>query len=111
MSTSRLSVRPSLIDAGPAPRFASALALKSDESAPAAGRRSAIPWGVAGMIGLIVAIECFVSRNWLDFTDPVSLSWRYSAEAVRTDSSGRELLCLGDSLVKHGLIPRVIEEG
>ena len=47
------------------------------------GRRTAIPWGVAGMIGLIVAIECFVARNWLDFTDPVSLSWRYSAEAVQ----------------------------
>ena len=63
------------------------------------------------MIGLIVAIECFVARNWLDFTDPCSLSWRYSTEAVRTESPGRELLCLGDSLVKHGLIPSVIERG
>ena len=28
------------------------------------------------MVVLIVAIECSVARNWLDFTDPVSLSWR-----------------------------------
>ena len=63
------------------------------------------------MIGLIVAIECFVARNWLDFTDPVSLSWRYSAAAVQTESRGGELLCLGDSLIKHGLLPAVIEEG
>jgi hypothetical protein len=63
------------------------------------------------MIGLIVTIECFVARNWLDFIDPVSLSWRYSAVAVETESPGRELLCLGDSLIKHGLLPGVIEKG
>jgi len=61
------------------------------------------------MIGLIVVIECFVGRNWLDFSDPVSLSWRFSAEAARTEAAGSQLLCLGDSLVKHGLIPSVIE--
>jgi hypothetical protein len=62
------------------------------------------------MLGLIVTFECFVARNWLDFTDPVSLSWRFSAESIATESQGCELLCLGDSLVKHGLIPRMIEE-
>ncbi len=86
-------------------------ALEGDRSAPAVGGRTAIPWGVTGMIGLIVAIECFVARNWLDFTDPVSLSWRYSAAAVETESPGCDLLCLGDSLIKHGLLPGVIDEG
>ncbi len=62
------------------------------------------------MIGLIMAIECFVSRNWLDFSDPVSLSWRYSAATVGTESPGGDLLCLGDSLIKHGLMPEVIEK-
>ena len=62
------------------------------------------------MIALIVVIEWFFGRNWLDFTDPVSLSWRYSAEGVATEAPGCELLCLGDSLIKHGLLPRVIEE-
>ena len=66
--------------------------------------------GVVGMIGLIVAIECFIGRNWLNFTDPASLSWRYSAESVKTESPGCELLCLGDSLIKHGLLPGVIAE-
>jgi hypothetical protein len=69
----------------------------------------AIPWGFVGMIGLIVVIECFVGRNWLDFSDPASLSWRFSAAAVATESPGGELLCLGDSLIKHGLLPGVIE--
>jgi hypothetical protein len=84
---------------------------KTDRYASTAERRSTIPWGVAGMIGLIVAIECFVTRNWLDFTDPVSLSWRYSADAVQTESTGCDVLCLGDSLIKHGLIPGVVETG
>ena len=75
-------------------------------------RRSldAMPWGFIGMIGLIAVIECWVSWKWLDFTDPVSLSWRYSASAVRQVSRPGTVLCMGDSLIKHGLIPRVIEE-
>ena len=64
------------------------LSKRSGTRLVSAGRQSAIPWGVAGMIGLIVVIECFVARNWLDFTDPVSLSWRYSA-AGRQDGITR----------------------
>ncbi len=70
---------------------------------------TAIPWGALGTIGLIVAIECAVARNWLDFSDPVSLSWTYSVRAAETQAPGSDVLCLGDSLVKHGLIPSVIE--
>jgi len=72
-------------------------------------RRGAIPWGVAGMVGLIVAIECWMARNWLDLSDPVSLSWRFSAEAAATRAPGCDILLLGDSLVKHGLVPSVVE--
>jgi hypothetical protein len=71
--------------------------------------RSTVPWALAGTIGLILVIEGFVARNWLDFSDPASLSWRYSAQAAKTQARGREILCLGDSLVKHGLVPSVIE--
>jgi hypothetical protein len=62
------------------------------------------------MIGLVVAVECFVSRHWIDFSDPVSLSWRTSAQAAESEAPRCELLCLGDSLVKHGLFPSVIEQ-
>jgi hypothetical protein len=74
-----------------------------------AGRQSAIPWGVVGMAGLVLAIESWVARNWLDFSDPVSLSWRFSASAAKTRAPGCDLVCLGDSLSKHGLFPAVIE--
>jgi hypothetical protein len=94
----------------PAPCAVAAHALASDRHAQTPDRPNAIPWGALGMIALIVVFECFLARNWLDFTDPVSLSWRFSADAVRRESPGCELLCLGDSLIKHGLIPSMIED-
>ncbi len=60
------------------------------------------------MVVLIVAIECSVVRNWLEFTDPVSLSWRYSALAARSQVCDKDLLLVGDSLIKHALIPSVM---
>jgi hypothetical protein len=68
-----------------------------------------MPWGAAGMLGLIVLIEFWVAQNWLDFSDPVSLSWRFSAQAAVTRAPGCDVIVLGDSLVKHGLVPSVIE--
>ena len=106
MSTPRSSSRPRLIDARPALRRERATAVGGDASVAAVGRRTATPWGFAGSIVLIVAIESLVTRNWLDLTDPVSLSWRYSTKAVETESAGCELLCLGDSQIKHGLLPQ-----
>ena len=61
------------------------------------------------MLGLIILIEGFVARHGLDFSDPVSLSWRLSARAAREEAPGCGVLCVGDSLVKHGVIPRVVE--
>jgi hypothetical protein len=61
------------------------------------------------MVALLIVFETFVARHWVDWTDAVSLSWRYSAQAAETDSLDCELLCLGDSLIKHGLVPSVIE--
>ncbi len=52
-----------------------------------------------------------MARHWVDFSDPVSLSWRFSAEKAATEAPRCKLICLGDSLVKHGLIPAVMERG
>ena len=72
-------------------------------------RRSAIPWGAIGAIALLGLVEHFVAIHWLALTDPVSLSWRYSAQAAENEARDCQVLCLGDSLVKHGLIPSVFE--
>jgi hypothetical protein len=60
------------------------------------------------MLSLVAAIEAGVTCDVLDFSDPVSLSWRLAARAARDDAPGRAVLCVGDSLVKHGMIPKVI---
>ena len=77
-------------------------------AAGAVPRRRVVPWGLLGMLGLMVAIENFVARNVLDFCDPVSLSWRLAARSACDEAPRRPVLCAGDSLVKHGLIPKVI---
>ena len=40
------------------------------------------PWGLLGMLGLVVAVETFVARHRLDFTDTASLSWVMSGESA-----------------------------
>jgi hypothetical protein len=91
-------------------RIDGSTAPESDPGRSSDHRRSAIPWGLVGMIVMVMAIECWVGRNWLDFSDPVSLSWRFSANAAATRAPGCGVLCLGDSLVKHGLFPAVLEQ-
>jgi hypothetical protein len=61
------------------------------------------------MVALLIGIEGFVGRHWIDLTDPVSLSWRFSAQAAESEVRDCQLLCLGDSLIKHGLAPGVME--
>jgi hypothetical protein len=68
-----------------------------------------LPVGFIGMIGLIIAIEGLVSRHWLAWSDPVSLSWQFSDRAARHEARDCEVLYLGDSLVKHGLVPSVLQ--
>jgi hypothetical protein len=75
----------------------------------ASPKRSALPFGAIGMVAILVSIESVVARHWMSLTDPVSLSWRFSAQAAENDSRDCQVLCLGDSLVKHGLIPSVLE--
>jgi len=72
-------------------------------------RGGAVPWGFLSMISLVVAIEANVSRRWRELSDPTSLSWQYADRAARYDAAGRDVLFLGDSLIKHGLVPSVFE--
>ncbi len=95
--------RPARTDLGHGPA-ASAAPMPRDRR-----RVSVVPWGVLGAIGLIAAIEWHLGRNWLDLSDPVSVSWRYADDAASTESAACDVLFLGDSLVKHGLIPSVVE--
>ena len=77
---------------------------KSTSSRPS----SAWPWGLLGMLLLVGVIEAGISRDPLRFLDPPAYSWVFSAERARNEAVRAEVLCLGDSLVKHGLVPSLI---
>ena len=70
--------------------------------------RRRCPWGFLGMLGAVIVVETFVARHRPEFTDTASLTWVMSGKAAAIKAPGREILCAGDSLAKHGLLPRVI---
>ena len=81
-----------------------------DEAGPASRRRP--PWGLLGMVGLVMAIEWTLAGHDLDFTTPMHWDWRVIGKAAtRPDRvAGKDVLLFGDSLVKFGIMPRVIRE-
>jgi hypothetical protein len=72
--------------------------------------KRSLPMGLAGMLVLLVVVESRITRNRLDFasTGP-DFEWREASRAASGDAAGRQVLCYGDSLVKMGVAPRVIE--
>lgn len=74
-------------------------------------QQSKLPWGLVGMAVLILAGEGFVARHELWFSTRITAAWRFSARVANRGSKGAELLCFGDSLVKLGVLPRVLEHG
>jgi len=77
---------------------------------PTNDRRSArIPRGLLGMLALVAAVEAVVGGLRHDLASPLAEDWRIAARAAREKAPGREVLCFGDSLVKYGVLPRVIE--
>ncbi|WP_422926725.1 hypothetical protein [Singulisphaera sp. PoT] len=73
-----------------------------------AGRK--IPFGFLGMLALIVAGELLVGSHRMEFSDPVSWNWRLSAEDAVERAPEASILCVGDSLVKHSVIPSILED-
>ena len=62
------------------------------------------------MLATVVAVESCVAANWLTLTEPSALAWPLSREAASGEAKGASLLCFGDSLAKHGLLPEVLED-
>lgn len=67
------------------------------------------PRGLIGMVALIVAVEAIIAGLRDDLVRPLGESWRFAATAAETQAKGCDVLCIGDSLIKYGVLPRVIE--
>jgi hypothetical protein len=68
-----------------------------------------LPWGLLGMIALVAIVEGFVSAHRLDFTPTDTSIWALKGLAARGEAAESRVLCFGDSLAIHGLLPPVIE--
>jgi len=77
-------------------------------SAPGRPRRRAAPVGLLGALALIAATERTAASHRLSLVGPGAASYGYAARASRA-AGGNDCLCPGDSLMKFGAAPRVIE--
>jgi hypothetical protein len=62
------------------------------------------------MLALVALVEWLLARHSLDFTRFYIHDWRVAACAARAEARGSAVLCFGDSLVKFGIRPRVLED-
>ncbi|MEO6808705.1 MAG: hypothetical protein ABI353_06295 [Isosphaeraceae bacterium] len=69
-----------------------------------------LPFGLIGMLVLVAVLEGHLSRHDRDFTTVWASDWYRSGKAARREAAKCDILCFGDSLVKHSVIPRVLEE-
>jgi hypothetical protein len=74
-----------------------------------AGKGRAIPLGLLGMLCLVALVESSIAGHALDFTRFYIHDWAFTGRAARTSVKDCGILCFGDSLVKFGVVPRVLE--
>jgi len=61
------------------------------------------------MLGLVALAEIFVSHNTLLFMNAAELDWMSSGRVTMSKAARGEVLCFGDSMLKFGIAPRVLE--
>ena len=71
--------------------------------------RSTLPLGLLGMLALAAAIERYEVRAEPGFLSVHGASWRVAGREGIRAARRCAVLCFGDSLVKLGVLPRVLE--
>jgi hypothetical protein len=70
-------------------------------------RTGRLPWGLAGMLAIVAAVETFLGQHDVVTTTHLVDSWTEAqARATSADVRESEILCLGDSQIQQGLRPR-----
>lgn len=73
------------------------------------GPRWSWPAGLLGMLVMVTGLEGLIASRALDLTSPATLTWKLSGEAARGEAQSCHLLGFGSSLLKHGVLPGVLE--
>jgi hypothetical protein len=67
-----------------------------------------LPTGLIGMVALVLAVEGVVTRLEPHLTTVWAADWKQTGQAAGGRARRAEILCFGDSLVKFGVLPRVV---
>lgn len=67
------------------------------------------PFGLIGMLALMLVVETVVARYRWILIDPVAFGWVHSGERARLDAPVSDILLAGDSLIQVALYPRIFE--
>ena len=81
-----------------------------NETIPKGRTGRGAPWGLIGMIGLVVLAEASVARRGLDLLDMDDWAYRKNVRLAARGAGRYDVLCFGDSLIKLGVVPRAVEE-
>jgi hypothetical protein len=74
-------------------------------------RRMGPPYGFLGMVGMVIALELAFHHTGRigRCSSQLPLSWRQSSRVLASREARADIVCFGDSMVKLGVLPRVIE--
>lgn len=72
-------------------------------------RRSNGPRGLLGMVALVAIVELVLAGQDAHLTPDLPASWRHAGAAATREASRVDLLAFGDSLVKFGVLPTVLD--
>ena len=67
------------------------------------------PFGLLGMIVLIALVEGAIASHSTRFMLISQLDWQSTGRAAYRKAAGCEVLCFGDSMLKFGLSPRILQ--
>jgi hypothetical protein len=72
-------------------------------------RRVVIPWGLIGLLAMILGIETFVHSHRDQLAGNYDFGWRLAARGItRAEARQSPILCFGDSLLGTGIAPQVL---
>lgn len=79
------------------------------EGASRGNPRPRVPLGFLGLLAIVAAFESYLAAHDAEFAEFSAADWQLSRWAASREAQGAGILCFGDSLLKFGLLPEIIE--
>ena len=73
-------------------------------------RRGRWPSGLVAMLGLVALIELTVFQLGDRLQTPTFTGFRFTSRAIKAEAPKAEILVVGDSLLKYGVVPLILEK-